>query len=70
LARTPTHPTTTTEDGLRATGIRFGDRRVMAVLELILKFDHVIDGFTNRQVVKLTSRLPKEDYTSRQAHKI
>jgi hypothetical protein len=36
----------------------------MAVLEPILKFGHVIDGFTNRQVVKLTSRLLNEDYTS------
>jgi hypothetical protein len=57
----------TTENGLRATGIRFGDRRAMAVLEPILKFGHVIDGFTNRQVVKLTSRLLNEDHTSRQA---
>jgi predicted MarR family transcription regulator len=39
----------------------------MAVLEPILKFGHVIDGFTNRQVVKLTSRLLNEDYTTRQA---
>lgn len=39
----------TTEDGLRATGIRFGDRSGMAVLEPILKFGQVIDGFTNRQ---------------------
>jgi len=36
----------------------------MAVLKPILKFGCVIDGFTNRQVVKLTSRLLNEDYTS------
>lgn len=56
----------TTENGLRATGIRFGYRRAMAVLEPSW-FGHVIDGFTNRQVVKLTSRLLNEDHTSRQA---
>jgi len=39
----------------------------MAVLEPILKFVHVIDGFTNRQVVTLTSLLLNEDYTSRRA---
>jgi hypothetical protein len=44
-----------------------GDRGVMVVLEPVLKFGHVIDGFTNRQVVKLTSRLHNEDYTTRQA---
>jgi len=39
----------------------------MTVLEPMLKFSHVIDGFTNRQLVKLTSRSLNEDYTSRPA---
>ena len=34
-----------TKDGLRAPGLRFGDRRVLAVPEGMLKFSHVVDGF-------------------------
>ena len=39
----------------------------MTVLEPILVWPYMIDGFTNHQVVKLTSRLLNEDYTTRQA---
>ena len=57
----------TTKDGLRAPGLRFGDRRVMAVLAAMLKFNYLVDGFNNRQLVEHTSQLINEDYTSRQA---
>lgn len=57
----------TTKDGLRAPALRFGDRRVMAVLAGMVKFSYLIDGFSNRQVVQHTSQLLNESYTDRQA---
>lgn len=55
------------DDGLRAPGLRFGDRRVMAVLAVMLKFSYLVDGFTNRQMVQHASQLLNEAYTTRQA---
>ena len=40
---------------------------MMAVLAAMLKFNYLVDGFTNRQLVDITSQLINEDYTSRQA---
>ena len=37
-------------DGLHAPGLRFGDRRTMAVLAAIVGFAHLIAGFDNRQL--------------------
>jgi len=42
----------TTEDGLYAAGLRFGEVRVMAVLGALLGFCHLLKGFTNREMVK------------------
>jgi hypothetical protein len=42
----------TTEDGLYAAGLRFGEARVMAVLGALLGFCHLLKGFTNREMVK------------------
>jgi hypothetical protein len=38
----------TVEDGGRASGLRFGDPRVMALLHALCTFDHVQHGFRNR----------------------
>jgi hypothetical protein len=57
----------TNDDGLHAAGLRFGDRRVMAVLASLVRFAYVIEGFTNRQMVEHTSRLLNGSYTNRQA---
>ncbi len=48
---------TTTDEGLHAPGLRFGDPRVMAVLAALAGFCHVVAGFTNRQLVALVSKL-------------
>ena len=57
----------TNDDGLHAAGLRFGDRRVMAVLASLVRFSYVVQGFTNGQMVEHTSRLLNETYTNRQA---
>jgi hypothetical protein len=57
----------TNDDGLHAAGLRFGDRRVMAVLASLVRFSYVVEGFTNGQMVKHTARLLNETYTNRQA---
>jgi hypothetical protein len=54
-------------DGLYAPGLRFGDPRVMAVLAALVGFCHLIEGFTNSQLVKRTSLLLHAPYTNRQA---
>lgn len=56
-----------TQDGLHAPGIRFGDPRAMAVLASLVGFSHLIDGFTNRQLVARTAALLNGPYTPRQA---
>ena len=57
----------TTDDGLYAAGLRFGEPRVMAVLASLVGFCHILAGFTNRQLVKRVSPLLETSYTSRQA---
>ena len=57
----------TTDDGLYAPGLRFGDQRVMAVLAALVGFGFLIRGFTNRQLVERVSALLASPYTSRQA---
>jgi hypothetical protein len=54
-------------DGLHAPGLRFGDRRVMAVLAAIVGFAHLVAGFDNRQLTDLVTTLLDGPYTSRQA---
>jgi hypothetical protein len=57
----------TTQDGQYASGIRFGDPRTTAVLSSLVGFSHLIDGFTNRQLVARVSALLHGPYTPRQA---
>ena len=54
-------------DGIHAAGLRFGDRRVMAVMAATLGFSHLIAGFTNNQLTEHVATLLDEPYTSRQA---
>ncbi len=56
-----------TPDGLYAPGLRFGEPRVMAVLAALVGFSHLLDGFTNRQLVRRASALLDAPYSSRQA---
>jgi hypothetical protein len=56
-----------TPDGLHAPGLRFGDRRVMAVMAAVVRFDHLIAGFTNHQLTDLAATLLDDNYTARQA---
>ena len=58
---------TQTDDGLSAPALRFGDCRVMAVLAALVGFCHLIQGFTNRQLVARASALLNCSYNSRQA---
>ena len=57
----------TNDDGLHAAALRFGDRRVMAVLASLVRFSFVVEGFTNGQMVEHTARLLNKTYTNRQA---
>jgi len=57
---------TVTEDGQRAPGLRFGDRRVMALLAALVLFLHVPTGLTHRalrQRVAATLGLDLHAYT-------
>jgi hypothetical protein len=54
-------------DGLHAPGLRFGDRRVMALLAAIVGFTHLTVGFDNRQLTRLVGVLLDQPYTNRQA---
>jgi hypothetical protein len=56
-----------TPDGLHAPGLRFGDKRVMAVMSAIVGFGHLIAGFDNRRLTELTATLLDSPYTPRQA---
>jgi hypothetical protein len=38
-------------DGLYSPGLRFGDPRVMALLASLVGFCHLVQGFTNRELV-------------------
>jgi len=57
----------TTDDGLYAAGLRFGDSRVMAILSALVGFCYLVAGFTNRKLVSRAGALPPSPYTSRQA---
>ena len=57
----------TTDDGLYAPGLRFGEQRVMAILSALVGFCFLIRGFTNRQLVERVGGLLQVPYTSRQA---
>jgi len=61
-----TRPSTTT-DGLHAPALAFGDPRVMALLASLVRFSHVLVGFTNRELVGLVASLLDQPYSSRQA---
>jgi hypothetical protein len=54
-----------TEDGLPAPGLRFGDPRVMALLASLCGFAHLIEGLTNRSLRALVQGL-LPGYTARQ----
>ena len=57
----------TTDDGLYAAGLRFGEQRVMAILAALVGFFYLIRGFTNRQLVERVRALLDSPYTCRQA---
>ena len=56
-----------TVDGQHAPGLRFGDPRVVAVMAAIAGFTHLLAGFDNPTLVRLTGTLLDAPYTSRQA---
>ena len=57
----------TTEDGLYAAGLRFGEQRVMAVLGALVGFGFLMAGFANRQLVERVGALLQAPYGCRQA---
>jgi hypothetical protein len=61
-----TRPSTTT-DGLHAPALAFGDPRVMALLAALVLFTHALNGFDNRQLVRLVGRFWDQPYSTRQA---
>ena len=54
-------------DGLHAPGLRFGDKRVMAVMSAVVGFGHLMAGFNNAQLTELVATLIDTPYTARQA---
>jgi hypothetical protein len=56
----------TSDDGLYAPGLRFGDPRVVAVLTTIVGFCYLLDGFTNAQLTERVRGLRSVPYPSRQ----
>ena len=66
---TLTHVTrpSTTQDGLHAPALAFGDPRVMALLATLVHFSHVLAGFTNRELVEVVASLWDQPYSGRQA---
>ena len=57
----------TTDDGLYAPGLRFGEARVMALLSAWVGFCHLLAGFCNREMVERVGALGAAPYTARQA---
>jgi hypothetical protein len=57
----------TTQDGLHAPALAFGDPRAMAVLAALVHFSHILVGFTNPHLVALMASLWDQPYASRQA---
>lgn len=54
-------------DGQRASGLRFGDPRTMALLASAASFSHVIGGLTNKGLRAQMAALWNPDYSSAQA---
>ncbi len=54
-------------DGLHAPGLRFGDRRVTALLSAIVGFAHLIAGFDNPTLTRPAATTLDQPYGSRQA---
>ncbi|MDQ4132007.1 MAG: hypothetical protein M3179_02120 [Actinomycetota bacterium] len=57
----------TTHDGQRASGLRFGEPRVMALLGSLAAFAHVIGGLTNRSLRAQMAVLWQPTYSAAQA---
>lgn len=57
----------TTNDGQYAPGLRFADPRVMAVFGGLVGFCHLVEGFSNRDLVARTAALLDTAYTARHA---
>ena len=57
----------TTEDGLYAPGLHFGEPRVMAVLGALVTFVYLVAGFANHQLVERVGSLLQAPYSCRQA---
>jgi len=57
----------TSDNGLYAPSLRFGDPRVMSVLIALCRFSRVLAGFTNASLCTLVNGILDCDYTSRQA---
>lgn len=57
----------TVHDGQRASALRFGDPRVMALLASIASFEHVTKGLTNRGLREHMAELYDPGYNSAQA---
>ncbi len=57
----------TTDDGLYAPGLRFGEPRVTAILASLVGFCHFFTGFSNNDLVQSVSQLMTSAYSSRQA---
>ena len=61
---------TVTKDGQRASGLKFGDRRVMALMLVLSQFSSVIEGVRNRELRRQVAALlglPLEQYRAGQA---
>jgi hypothetical protein len=54
-------------DGLYTPGLHFGDPQVMAVLASLVGFCHLVEGFSNHQLVAQTAAWLDAPYTARQA---
>src|SRR5262249_54002863 len=54
-------------DGLHAPGLRFGDRRVLALMSAIVGFPPLPAGFDTPRLTRLVDTLLDSPYTSRQA---
>ena len=57
----------TTEDGLYAARLRFGETRVMTVLAAVVGFCHLVAAFSNRRMVERVRALGTAPYSPRQA---
>ena len=58
---------TVNQDGKKAPGLKFGQPRVMALLLALTGFQHLIDGFRNKdlrqRVAEISARTPKVSTT-------